>query len=68
MDAANPVHVPRNHLVEEALAAATDGDLAPFDDLLAAVRDPFVARPGQERYALPAPPAFAAGYRTFCGT
>ena len=29
MDRVNPVYVPRNHLVEEALAAATDGDLAP---------------------------------------
>ena len=29
MDRTNPVYVPRNHLVEEALAAAIDGDLAP---------------------------------------
>ena len=31
------VYVPRNALVEEALAAATDGDLAPFERLLAVV-------------------------------
>ena len=29
--AVNPVYIPRNHLVEEALAAATAGDLGPFD-------------------------------------
>ena len=31
MDRVNPVYIPRNHLVEEALAAATDGDLEPLD-------------------------------------
>ena len=29
MDRANPIYIPRNHLVEEALAAATAGDLGP---------------------------------------
>ncbi len=67
MDAVNPVYVPRNHLVEEALAAAGPGDLVPLDRLLAVVRDPFVERPGLERYAEAAPPSFG-GYRTFCGT
>ena len=37
MDRVNPVYIPRNHLVEEALAAATDGDLAPLEQLLDAV-------------------------------
>ncbi|NIZ93323.1 protein adenylyltransferase SelO [Kineococcus rubinsiae] len=68
MDRVNPVVVPRNHLVEEALAAATAGDLAPFERLLDAVSRPFEARAGLERYAAPAPPEFGASYRTFCGT
>ena len=68
MDRLNPVVVPRNHLVETALAAATDGDLDPFHELVDAVRQPFDARPGFERYAAPAPREFTAGYRTFCGT
>ncbi|RYB92085.1 YdiU family protein [Nocardioides oleivorans] len=67
MDRVNPVHVPRNHLVEEALDAATGGDLGPLDRLLEAVRRPYDARPGLERYAEPAPESFA-GYQTFCGT
>ncbi|MFC7430527.1 MULTISPECIES: YdiU family protein [unclassified Agrococcus] len=67
MAASNPVVIPRNHLVEEALAAATEGDLAPFERLLDAVTQPFVDRPGFERYAEPAPEAFGA-YRTYCGT
>jgi serine/tyrosine/threonine adenylyltransferase len=67
MDRVNPVHIPRNHLVEEALAAATDGDLAPLHRLLDAVTRPFDARPGLERYAAPAPQDFGA-YTTYCGT
>jgi uncharacterized protein YdiU (UPF0061 family) len=61
------VYIPRNHLVEEALAAATDGDLDPLSRLLAAVTAPYDERPGFERYAEPAPEDFGA-YRTFCGT
>jgi serine/tyrosine/threonine adenylyltransferase len=67
MDRVNPVYIPRNHLVEEALAAATEGDLAPLVRLLDVVAAPFAERPGLERYAAPAPDDFGA-YRTFCGT
>jgi uncharacterized protein YdiU (UPF0061 family) len=68
MDQVNPVYIPRNHLVEEALAAATGGDLDPLERLLDAVTAPYHARPGLERYAAPAPEDFGAAYRTFCGT
>jgi serine/tyrosine/threonine adenylyltransferase len=67
MDRVNPVYIPRNHLVEEALAAATEGDLHPLEGLLAAVSAPYEARRGLERYAAPAPQDFGA-YRTYCGT
>ena len=55
------------HPDPEALAAATDGDLGPFERLLDAVTSPYVERAGFERYAEPAPSDFG-GYRTFCGT
>ncbi|WP_119157280.1 protein adenylyltransferase SelO family protein [Caldimonas tepidiphila] len=65
----NPWVIPRNHRVEEALAAATeDEDLEPFERLLAALRRPWEEVPGHERYAEPAPAALTAGYQTFCGT
>ena len=67
MDRVNPVYIPRNHLVEEALAAATGGDLDPLFRLLNAVTRPFDERPGLERYAVGAPEDFGT-YRTFCGT
>ena len=67
MDRVNPVYIPRNHLVEEALGAATDGELAPFRQLLTAISSPYDPRRGLERYAEPAPGDFGA-YQTFCGT
>jgi serine/tyrosine/threonine adenylyltransferase len=67
MHRVNPLYIPRNHLVEEALTAATEGDLGPFSRLLDAVTRPFEERPGLQRYAEPAPRDFGA-YRTFCGT
>jgi len=68
MDRVNPVYVPRNHLVEEALTAATAGDLGPLERLLDAVRSPYDERIGLEAYAAPAPADFGAAYQTFCGT
>jgi len=67
MDRVNPLYVPRNHLVEEALDAATAGDLEPFRRLLDVLAKPFDERPGLEAYASPAPPSFGE-YLTFCGT
>lgn len=65
--AANPAVIPRNHKVEEALAAATDGDMAPFRALLQAIQSPFAPDTGREAYSLPAPSGFGP-YVTFCGT
>ena len=64
----NPVYIPRNHLVEEALAAATTGDMEPFHRLLAVISFPYEERPGFERYADPAPDDFGSCFQTFCGT
>ena len=65
----NPYIIARNHRVEEALAAASDvGDLAPFQRLLEAVRQPYDETPALAPYAEPAPTEVTASYRTFCGT
>jgi serine/tyrosine/threonine adenylyltransferase len=63
----NPAVIPRNHLVEAALVAATAGDMGPFQALLAQVTDPFGPAAGREGFALPAPQGLAP-YVTFCGT
>ena len=67
LDRANPVYIPRNHLVEEALAQAAAGEMGPFHRLLVAVYRPFDERPGLETYASPAP-AGSAPHVTYCGT
>ncbi|HYF27597.1 MAG TPA: YdiU family protein [Baekduia sp.] len=67
MDRVNPRFIPRNQQVEEALAAATAGDVGPLHRLVEVVRRPFEDRPGLEAYAAPAP-ACDGPYRTFCGT
>ena len=66
MDRVNPVYIPRNHMVEAALTAATDGDLGPFARLNDVLARHFDERPGLEAYATPAPEGGV--YRTFCGT
>ena len=64
MDRVNPVYIPRNHRVEDALTAATAGDLAPFRRLLEILARPFDERPGLESYAAPG----TGPYVTYCGT
>jgi uncharacterized protein YdiU (UPF0061 family) len=68
MDGTNPVYIPRNHKVEEALSAAVAGDIAAFMTLLDVLARPFEERAGLEAYAEPAPPAFEETFQTFCGT
>jgi uncharacterized protein YdiU (UPF0061 family) len=69
MGKVNPWIVARNHHVEQALAAASDaGNLLPFEQLLHALQKPFDPDPANARYAEPAPQAFMANFRTFCGT
>ena len=68
MDRVNPVYIPRNHLVEEALDAATAGDTTLVEELVEVLGAPFDERPDHERYAAPAPQDFGATFRTFCGT
>jgi uncharacterized protein YdiU (UPF0061 family) len=64
----NPAYVPRNHRVEEVIAAAVErGDMAPLDTLMQVLRTPYVETPLAGDFEAPPPPSFA-GYRTFCGT
>jgi uncharacterized protein YdiU (UPF0061 family) len=68
MRGANPAFIPRNHLVEEAIAAAQDeGDFSPFDRLLAVLAAPFEDQPDFARYAEPPRPEQVV-HQTFCGT
>ena len=63
----NPVYVPRNHRVEEVLAAATDGDVSPAVALVDCLRHPFTRTDECRGLESPAPEG-SGTYRTFCGT
>ena len=68
MKAVNPIYIPRNHKVEEALLAAeAESNYEPFERLLAVLARPFEEQEDCEDYAVPAPGDFPP-YKTFCGT
>ena len=65
---ANPVFIPRNHLVEEAIRAAEDADdFAPFHRLVERTANPCVYDPADALYATPPQPDQVVR-QTFCGT
>jgi len=67
MRAVNPSVIPRNHRVEEALAAAEDhDDLSLLHRLLTVLASPYETRTDLTKYQ--DPPADERDYRTFCGT
>ena len=67
LNVVNPAVIPRNHMVQAALDAAEDGDLAPFHRLLGHLQTPFAEAAGSEAYTLAAPTGFGR-YTTYCGT
>lgn len=68
MDLVNPLYIPRNHLVDDALRAAHEGDLGPFEELLDVVTHPFERRVDRVEYTAPASEEFNSSFQTFCGT
>ena len=63
----NPVFIPRNHLVEEAINEAERGDFAAFHRLVDITGSPFDYRPEHDRAAIP-PKEDQVVHQTFCGT
>lgn len=68
MRTANPVYIPRNYLVEEAIEAGVNhNNFKPFHALMDVLSHPYEEASGLERYALPPRPEQVV-QRTFCGT
>jgi len=64
----NPVFIPRNHLVEEAIEAATSqNDFKPFNTLVDVLSQPGKFEQNKARYATPPRPEQVVS-QTFCGT
>ena len=65
MKKTNPIIIPRNHKVEEALKAANENDLEVMNRLLSNLDNPYSEQKDIEDYQLP---SNNEGYQTFCGT
>ncbi len=63
----NPVFIPRNHRVEEVIAAAYQGDYKPFRSINAVLQNPFLEQSQSVEYEL-APNPSEVVQSTFCGT
>ena len=63
----NPVIIPYNHFVEEALSATEKGDMKPFLSLLSALQNPFSLSKLNEAFKK-SPEHPSPNYQTFCGT
>ncbi len=67
MKQVNPAIIPRNHIVEQALEAANEGDFQPFMDLVKILQTPYQDRNSLKPYQTPPQPSERI-YETFCGT
>ncbi len=67
MKSNNPIVIPRNHKVEEALAEADKGSLDKMKKLLDILKNPYDNQNNIEEYQAPAPSSNKK-YQTFCGT
>ena len=67
MRVANPVLIPRNHRVEEAIQSAYGGDVAPFHRLVDALAAPHADQVGYADLEAPPRPEEIV-HVTFCGT
>lgn len=67
MRLANPAFIPRNHRIEQAIAAAVTGNFEPFETLVRVLARPYEEQP--ESAHLAQPPMVDERVRaTFCGT
>ena len=62
----NPIIIPRNHKVEEALSAAEKGDFKIMNKLLSILKYPYKIQDNISDFQTPT--QFNNKYKTFCGT
>ena len=62
----NPLVIPRNHKVEEALKAAEKNDFKLINKLMEILKDPYTQKDDILDYQIPS--NLDEKYKTFCGT
>ena len=66
MRSANPIVIPRNHKVEEALEAAEKNNFKPIAQIVEILKDPYSQQKNIINYQIPS--NSEKKYQTFCGT
>ena len=66
MNLKNPCYIPRNHIVEDALINAINGDMKEINLIAELLKEPFTEKNGFEKYTLA--PSSNEPYITYCGT
>ena len=67
MSSSNPMIIPRNYKIEEALSLANNGDLTLFNKLTEILKNPYQANKDDLEFMSPVP-CNDKKYQTFCGT
>ncbi len=66
MNSKNPCYIPRNHIIEDALMNAGDGDMKEINLIAELLKDPFTEKDEYEKYSMPS--SSSEPYVTYCGT
>jgi len=64
----NPIIIPRNHLVEEALEKAVNGNINSFQKLLHIISNPYQKQDDLGKFMKPPGASFEQNFQTYCGT
>ena len=64
----NPIIIPRNHLVEEALEEASNGNINSFQKLLQIISNPYQQKNDLDKFMKPPEASFEENFQTYCGT
>ena len=66
MDFNNPCYIPRNHLIENALSKAIEGDMSEINFMINLFENPYIQKNISRKYLMPS--NSEEQYVTFCGT
>ena len=66
MDLNNPCYIPRNHLIENALSKAIEGDMSEINFMINLFENPYMQKNISRKYLMPS--NSEEQYVTFCGT
>ena len=64
----NPIFIARNHLIDEAIKKAVNGDTIYINKILEILSKPYQYQDGLEEFIKPPSPNFEECFQTYCGT